>query len=261
MAHQRRTSILAEHRLVVIVIALGLFLLEMEVLAVFSAKSGKKASLQVLNGQGQVVYETDGNHLSSFDKYYFEKTFGPFEQFETRLLTTEVPFPFRAWFVAAVGIPVGVMLLFGFLVKAVAVLFFGEKPGPGPCQAPRPESGTRLEKGLARISRFNIFVIGFLMFLAVLGYWVVPNLIVYVGKTGTGMLVRFKWVFWGLGAVMTGIFIWIVYLRYLLARKTIEQQGEVEKFRLQLAFGRNDALPPRLGYDTEKMPHADHHDA
>ena len=89
------------------------------------------------------------------------------------------------------------------------------------------------------------------MFLAVLGYWVVPNLIVYVGKTGTGMLVRFKWVFLGLGAVMTGIFVWIIYLRYLLARKTIEQQGEVEKFRLQLAFDRSENYPRQLGYHTE----------
>ena len=63
-------SMLAEHKAMVVVVALGLFLLEIEVLAVFAAKSGTKATLQVLGRQGQVIYETEGNHLSSFDKYY-----------------------------------------------------------------------------------------------------------------------------------------------------------------------------------------------
>ena len=47
---------------------------------------------------------------------------------------------------------------------------------------------------------------------------------------------------------MLALVIWIIYLRYLLARKTIESQVEVDKFRLQLEMAPENRqmilLPP-----------------
>jgi hypothetical protein len=45
---------------------------------------------------------------------------------------------------------------------------------------------------------------------------------------------------------------WIIYLRYLLAKKTIDSQTEVEKFRLQLAAA--NAEPLRLEYSESALP-------
>jgi len=95
---------------------------------------------------------------------------------------------------------------------------------------------------MAGISRLNIFTIGFLVLLAVFTYWVVPNLILYIGQVGMDTILRYKWFFLAVALFILGIMVWIIYLRYLLAKKTIDSQTEVEKFRLQLAAGTSEPL-------------------
>ncbi len=241
-----------EHKTAVIIIAMALFLIELEIVAVFSAKSGNHASLQMISQEGYVIYETNGSRLSNSDRHYFEKTFGPLEKYTARLNSRQIPFPFRAWFVAAIGIPVGAMLLFGFVFKACIVLFQGDIKQPNPSGNNGPEEVTWLEKIFVRFSRLNIFIIGFVLFLLVLGYWVIPNLIVWLGHAGIAVLTTYKWIVLSFVAVATGIFIWMIYLRYLLAKKTIEQKIQVEKLRLQLEFKNKGAIMPRIEYDAGK---------
>ena len=121
------TALIRENKTLFIIITVGLFLVELEIFAIAAIKSGRKSRLQVSDTTGTVIYETDGDRLSDFNKYYFEKTFGPFENYKVQLVSKDVPFPFRAWFVAAVGIPVGTVLLFGFVFKAYVTLIQGEK--------------------------------------------------------------------------------------------------------------------------------------
>ncbi len=234
-------SFVAEHKTLLIIILVGLFLIELEIFALAVMKSGRKARLQILDSAGNVIHETDGRNLSQFDKYYFEKTFGPLENYRVRLQTRQVPFPFRAWFVAAVGIPVGAMLIFGFIVKAYIAIFHGEVHESGAGGKGKPgtdEKGSGLEVVLNKISRLNIFIIGFLVVVGVVSYWVIPNLIVYIGKTGIETIIRFKWFFLTAALVVLSVGLWIIYLRYLLAKKTIETRAEIEKYRLQLTMGK-----------------------
>lgn len=229
------TSLVRENKTLFIVLTVGLFILELQIFAVAATKSGKQSWLQVSDEQGTVIYETSGSRLSDFNKYYFEKTFGPFDNYRTRLVTRDVPFPFRAWFVAAVGVPVGAVLLFGFVFRAYVTLIQGESPpaaSPADDRAPEPES--RLEQALHRVGRLNIFAIGFLVLVIVLSYWIIPNALVYIGKTGFEVLVRYKWVFLAVAFLFTAVVLWIIYLRYLLAKKAIESQTEVDKYRIQL---------------------------
>jgi hypothetical protein len=251
------SGIIREHKTVFIILLVGLLLIELEIFALAVIKSGRKSWLQVLDEQGNVIHETSGSHLSEFNKYYFEKTFGPFENYQVRLQTERIPFPFRAWFVAAVGLPIGVMLLFGFIVKAYSAIFMTAKP-----EAPPPEPGsqkayeTRLEMVLDKLSRLNIFLIGFFILVGVLLYWIVPNALTFIGKTGIDALIRFKWVFIVSAVVLVGIVIWIIYLRYLLAKKSIETQTEIEKLRLQLESktGRPLSLPMGTDADGKAAP-------
>jgi hypothetical protein len=251
MSNQSLKSIVGEHKTTVIIIAMALFLIELEIVAVFSARSGKQTSMQMVTQEGYVIYETKGSRLSNSDKHYFEKTFGPLENYTARLNSRQIPFPFRAWFVTATGIPIGAMLLFGFIFKACIVLFQGEIKQSDPSGSICPAEGTWLEKILVRFSRLNVFIIGFILFLLVLGYWVIPNLIVWLGHAGIAVLSTYKWVVLSIGGVATCIFIWIIYLRYLLAKKTIEQKIQVEKLRLQLELKSRGAVMPRLEYDPD----------
>ncbi len=243
----RISNLIQENKTLLIIIIVGLFLLELEIFALAAMKSGRKSWLQVIDVNGNVIHETSGRNLSEFNKYYFEKTFGPFENYQVRLETRENPFPFRAWFVAAIGIPVGAMLLFGFVVKAYVAIFHGSEL-QGDVAKPVCEPGyeSRLESILIRISRMNIFIIGFLIFVGVISYWIIPNMITYLGRTGIEAIVRFKWVFIALGAVVTGMGVWIVYLRFLLAKKSIESRTEIEKHRLVLEYKAQHDLPLQL---------------
>ena len=259
MKTTRISNLIQENKTLFIIIIVGLFLLELEIFALAAMKSGRKSWLQVIDANGHVIHETSGKHLSEFNKYYFEKTFGPLENYEVRLETREIPFPFRAWFVAAIGIPVGAMLLFGFVVKAYAAIFHGsELQGNGSTPAGEPGYESRLESVLYRISRMNIFIIGFLIFIGVISYWIIPNMITYLGRTGIDTIIRFKWVFITLGAVVVGVGVWIVYLRFLLAKKSIESRTEIEKHRLALEYKAQRGLPLQLdapAADRDNPPH------
>ncbi|QTA81502.1 Uncharacterized protein dnl_38390 [Desulfonema limicola] len=257
MASRTITSLIKENKTVFIIIAVVLFLIELEIFAIAAMKSGRKTWLQIIDKNGNIIHETDGKTLSDFNKYYFEKTFGALDQYSKKLEIKEAPFPFRAWFTAAVGIPIGIILLFAFVVKAYVSIFYGDekdKQGSIDENGARIEYETEFEKIMAAISSFNIFTIGFLVLLAVFMYWVLPNMVTYIGKVSVETLVRFKWVVISAGAVLTGLFAWVIYLRYLLAKKSIDNQAELDKIRLQLEYSRGMDIQPQLEYNVEPQP-------
>ena len=251
LKEKKIATLIRENRTLFIIIAVVLFLIELEIFALAAMKSGHKSWLQVIDANGNVIHETDGKNLSDFNKYYFEKTFGPFEQYHVKLATKDFPFPFRAWFVAAVGIPVGAILLFAFAVQAYLSLFYKEQ-NSGKYDVNKNEYEYRFEKVIATISRFNIFTIGFLVLLGVFAYWVVPNLIVHVGKLGVETLTRYKWIFLSFGMVFLGLIIWIIYLKYLLAKKALDSHAEIDKYRLQLEFDHGNRYPLQLVHDQKE---------
>jgi hypothetical protein len=246
--HKDFRTIIHENKTLFIIIAVVLFLLELQIFAVATMKSGRKSLMQILDDNGNVIHETDGRNLSDFNKYYFEKTFGPLDQYEVRLETKEYPFPFRAWFVAAIGIPVGIVLLFSFVVKAYVSLFYGNEKNTDSSSLNAQADDTRLEIILSRISRFNIFTIGFLVFLAVFAYWVIPNLITFLGKTGIETLSQYKLFFISASLIFLGLVVWVIYLRYRLALKSIESRTEIEKQRIQLMMTERISNPARIEY-------------
>lgn len=241
------TAFINEHRTLFIAVMVGLFLLELEIFAVAVTKSGQKSVLEIRNARGEIVYEADGTYLSAFDQQVFEKTFGPLSNFEVRRVTREAVFPFRAWFTAALGLPLGGMLVFAFVVRAFVAVFHGDKK-PLATETASVQQGyiNRVERVLDKIGRLNIFTIGFFLFLVVIGYWIIPNLIVYLGKLGVETLHRYKWVFLGGVLILIGVFVWVIYLRYLLAKKHIESRVELDKYRLRLEYEKGHRLPLRL---------------
>lgn len=231
------SKLLQENKTLFIIIVVGLFLLELEIFALAAMKSGKQSILQVLDNQGNVIHETSGNNLSDFNKTNFEKVFGSLEKYTVRLNTREVPFPFRAWFVAAICIPIGAMMLFAFVVKAYLVIFHGEKVADedsGSVTEPGVEN--KLESTLNRIGRMNIFNIGFLVFIGGISYWIIPNMITYLGHIGIDFFIQYEWVFFVLVGIVVCVGLWIIYLRYLLAKKSIEGHTEIQKHRISLEY-------------------------
>ncbi len=236
MSKKNLMAVIRENRTLFIVIAVGLFLIELEIFVLAAMKSGRQSVIQVMTPAGEVIYESDGQNLSQFDKYYFEQNFGPIDQYELRLHTRERPFPFRAWFVAAFGLPISAILLFAFVVKAYLSIFYADRLKESGEALDLSDDASILERFLVRVSRYNIFIIGFLVLMGIMAYWVVPNFIAYLSRLGVDTLIRYKWFFLTAAVVSLGLLIWVIYLRYLLARRTIESRTEVEKHRLELEY-------------------------
>ena len=127
-----------ENKTLFIILAVGLFLVELEIFAMAAMRSGRQATVQVQDRQNNVVYESRSSRLDAREKSEFENTFGPLSNYQVKLVTIQRPFPFRAWFAAAVGLPIGAVLLFGFFVKAYEALFFGGTRLPGDAPRLRP---------------------------------------------------------------------------------------------------------------------------
>nr|WP_319393241.1 hypothetical protein [uncultured Desulfobacter sp.] len=230
-----------EHKALFTLIVVGLFLLELEIFALAIMQSGKQSVLQVLDHQGTVIHESSGNNLSDFNRANFEKVFGSLDNYTVRLEKHNVPFPFRAWFVAAICIPIGAMMLFAFIVKAYLVIFHGEKVPDGDSESMKDTGNeTRLESTLNRIGRMNIFNIGFIVFIGGIAYWIIPNVITYLGHIGNDFFVRHEWVFYAVVGIGVLVCFWIIYLRYLLAKSSIQSRTELQKHRLNLEYNAVD---------------------
>ncbi len=235
-----------EHRNLFILILLGVLLLEIELFAMAAVKSGRETRLQISDAQGRIVYSVKGLHLEAHQKADFERTFGPLAAYHIEVKTEERPFPLRPWLAAAVGLPVGAVLLLGFFAKAYEVLFL-RSPAHDAAHGPAEPAG-RLGRVLWRISRLNVFIVGGMVFMLAFGIWALPQLLSELGRYGVTTIARYKWAVLGAAAVFLGLVIWIVYLRYLLARKSIEGRIEVEKYRLQLEVAARPAL------NTQRVP-------
>ena len=236
------TQRIFQNRTFLIVIAVLLLLVELQIFFIFAGKSGKQNTLQIMNDSGTVIYETDGKDLTQFKKYYFEETFGPFENYEKKLITQTVPFPFRAWFTAAIGIPLGFALLFSFIISAFSALS-GRKSPAGDTQETsatgnNTKSESRVEQLLAQINRMNVFMVGTAVFLLVVAFWVLPNLVSFVGQTGLNIIDRYRWFFAVAAMAVLLLFAWVIYLRYRLASKTLEAETRFREHQLRL-----DGLP------------------
>jgi len=240
---------LQEHRMLLVIIVAVFFVVELEIFVLATMRSGRQSYMQVMDDSNEVVYEVKGSTMTNFNKYYFENTFGPFENYKVKLVSKDIPFPFRAWFSAAVGLPVGMVLLLAFILKAVMTFIRGDQDKDELSNKSREEGGNRIDNLFFRISRFNIFILGFLALAAVLLYWIIPNLITFLARAGIETIVDFKWFFVALVTAIFALFAWFMYMKYKLAQKSMEVQTEIRKYELKLEYMERSGNMNALGYD------------
>ena len=259
-------SVLTQNKKVFIGIGVILLAIELTIFAVAALQSGEQYRLQFIDRAGHMVFESDGRNLHEFNKYHFEKAHGPLENYQRRLVKSDKPFPFRAWFVAAVGIPLGLVLCFVFILKAYTALFYGDEDPTADPKRQKSKYENRLEKIIGGVQKFNIFVVAAAIFLVVIAYWIIPNLVVYVGEVGIETVVRFRWVLVVIGIAAFALLLFVIYLKFLLAKKSMESQVEIDKHRMQLEYkhqtkaplqlangGKDEASPSMAGWDEDVL--------
>ena len=265
------SSKIGQHKNILIILMVGFFIFELQLFAVTMMKSGRNAQLHIFNNSGELIFETNNEKLNKVDRYYFEKTFGPLKEYKKKLIVKNIPFPFRAWFTAAIGFPFGTVLIIAFIYKAYFALILSasdkdidlsKKHNPSKDDAFEDDAfeddddfeeklETRFFKILHKFENMNIFIIGFLVFIFVISYWIFPNAISFIVEIVADFIDRYRWFFLCTLLISIAIFIWIIYLKYRLAQKNIDAQVELRKYQYKLQLEQGLENKPQLGYNAE----------
>jgi hypothetical protein len=224
-----------------------LIVLVLEVLIYLAAasQSGQKSRVFILDESGTKVYETVGTALTSYEKLAFESTFGPLKNYRIQVHTENSPFPFRAWSSAAVGIPLGLILIVAFLVRCYLTLVYGDEEARDRDDRAGAPYG-RVGSMMHLFRGVSIFHIGFLVVIGVLLFWIVPNFLGDFARVGINAIREFKWFFVGAAAFVAIVILWIIYLRYKISREMLKSQTDLEKYRLEIQLLEHRKEQPML---------------
>ena len=216
---------------VLIICIVALLFIEIAVFIAALNSSGKKSRVIVYDKNGYKVFETDGTTLSTYEKVVFENNFGPLSNYHIKIESEKIPFPFRAWFTAAVGIPVGLVLIIAFIIKAYLALLYGDSGGESFSES--KSSGT-LGSFLSQATKVSIFPLGIAVLVIVLLMWMVPNFLGEFARLSVNTIKEFKWFFLGVSVFLAGLVCWVIYLRYKRSKQAIENEKDIEKYRLEM---------------------------
>ena len=236
-------------------IGIAMFLsMELIIYLVANAQSGTQQWVEVFNSKGEMVYETQGNVLTTYEKLVFQNTYGPLRNFNVRVKTRTTPFPFRAWLAIAVGGPIGFMLLLTYLVRTYLSFVSGEEEETAHESASLDKSSDRFGR-LFQWRRLSLFHLGFFIVVCVLALWLVPNYVADIARGVVSLIVQYKWFFLGVFAFFASLIVWIIYLKYKISQKMMDRQMDFEKFKVEkqllLAQETRLALPGAASEKTE----------
>jgi len=226
--------------------------IEFGILLVCLAFSPSRDIVKIYNAQNEVIYENDYNitHIREFKRVYGIKNLKE-NGFVLTRLKKESQFPIRAWIALSICIPLILVLFTAFIIKVFEDMFRQDKSkGAKKKKSDKKDEDedknedfdnpdfeeTKFEKLFSTLGRLNVYSLGTTILLAAFLYWMVPDLLVYVGKISYQTISELKWVI--LGVVLVAGFYLI--LKTILAHKTkneiIRQQAEIQKNRDRLTM-------------------------
>ena len=237
MSHKvRLLDVFEGKRYLKVVLAVSIFaflVLEMLIYLASASQAGHKSRIVVTDTNGAKVYETQGSSLTSYEKLYFENTFGPLANHKIHLETEASPFPFRAWLSAAVGIPIGLALLVAFLVRVYLLLLYGDEKEKKEESSEELPKNSRFGSLFQTFHHISVFHIGFFVIVGVLLFWIVPNFLQDFARVILVAMREYKMFFLGSSIFLGLLITWIIYLRYRLSRQMLDNQLDLEKFRVE----------------------------
>ena len=235
------------HKVVLIVSIITFLVLELLIYLAAASQAGQKARVIITDAAGRKVYETSGSALTSYEKLVFESTFGSLHNYQVQLQSENLPFPFRAWVSAAVGIPIGLVLLVSFLIKVYLSLLYGSEDKDREEDASVSSSiRHRFGSLYHSLGRISIFHVGFIVLTAVFLFWVVPNFLQDFASVTITAIREYKWFFLGTAIFLAMLITWMIYLRYKLSRQMLANQLDLEKFRVEKQLLLQHETPPLL---------------
>jgi hypothetical protein len=250
-------------KLILAVGAIVLLLLQLGIFVAVYNQSGLKSRVSILDSSWRKIYENSGPALSAYEKMVFENNFGSLRDYTTQIESELVPFNYRSWILLAVGMPLGLILMLFFLAQVWLILLNG---------SPKEETPEETELNKTRFGTFlsvsknsSILGVGFTIVMSMLILWLIPSILSDMAKSFFSAVKDYPWFFIGASTFVGGLLVWVIYLRYRLSRQMLENQVEIEKYRIkkqmldqnpvpQLLTGRSDTDETRAQF----MPPGEH---
>lgn len=247
--------------LMIILAALGL--IELGILITCYLTSTQQDIVKIMNANNEVVYEDayNLNNISQFKKiagiHNFKK-----EGFVVIHKNVEGKFPTRAWIALSVCVPLMLILFVVFVVKVLTDVFHwkitDEKEVEKDQSAGFEE--TKFEKIFSTLGRLNIYSLVGTVILAAFFLWMVPDLIIHLGKISYQTVSELKWVILCV-VIFTGVILIVrAYFSYKTKIEVLKQQADIQKHRDQLVIGSkmdNMLLDEKPSGPTQHLPPVD----
>ena len=213
---------------------------EFGILMICVVSAANQTLVRVFDADSTMVYEDiySANALTEFKQVSGIQNFKDEGFVVTRVLVDNT-FPTRAWIALSICVPLGLILFVVFVVRVYEDLFHLRKKQPEPGTEINREFGfeeTRFEKLFSTLGRLNIYALGATVIVSAFLYWMVPDLLVYLGKISFQTISELKWVLLCLVLLGGAYFICKIYLAYKTKMNIIHQQAEIQKNRDRLAI-------------------------
>ncbi len=220
-------------------------IIELGILMVCVGYSSNQHILRIHNSNNELVYEDiyDEGHISEFKSISGIKDFQE-EGFVLTRAAIENKFPTRAWIALSICIPLVLILFVVFIVKVFTDVFHttkddDEKEKDEKSKKARQDSDfeeTRFENLFSILGRLNIYSLGSTVIFIGFLYWMVPDLLKYLGQISYQTIAEFKWVFLGMILFGGAYMILKAFLSYKTKNEIIKQQAEIQKNRDRLVI-------------------------
>ena len=229
--------------------AVLLLVLELGILVATYNQSGLKTRVCITDPSGRLVYESPGPTITSYEKMVFENNFGPLKNFTTQLKSQYEPFNYRSWILLAVGLPLGLMLLLFFMAQVWLLLLKGNPRDEVRDEVDFNKSG--FSNFLSLSKNFSVLGVGFAIVLAMLVLWLIPSILGDMASSLFRAVKQYPLFFIGVSAFAGGLLIWVIYLRYRLSKLMLENQVNIEKFRIERLMIEQNSVPQLLTAHTD----------
>lgn len=226
--------------------------IEFGILMVCVFYSGNQDMVKIYNSENELVYENfyNAGHINEFKSIYGIENFQE-EGFTVKRIGIENKFPTRAWIALSICIPLAVILFVVFIEKVFTDMFPGRSrgkssPGDNDKEAGKEDTEfeeTKFEKLFSTLGRLNIYSLGSTVIIAVFLYWMIPDLLIHLGKISYQTISELKWVILCI-VLLCGAYILLkTVLLYKTKTEIIKQQAEIQINRDRLTFEAGQEKP------------------
>jgi len=240
MSEKKLREILEDHVPGFSLIILTFAMIEFGILLVCVLSSANQDVIKIYNSTNEIVYEDDynSNSITEFKNLYGITNFKE-EGFVVIRQGIDNKFPTRAWIALSICVPLVLILFVAFIVKVFADIFHSKKESGEIHNKSGQNSDfeeTKFEKLFSTLGRLNIYSLGSTVILIVFLYWMVPDLLIYIGKISYKTISELKWVIFGVVFLGGSYMIIKAILSFKTKNEIIKQQAEIQKNRDKLAI-------------------------